>query len=233
MSTEAQPEGNLSANGEQEAKPASSGGNGQPSATEISELIKRLDALEHQTSSLQSVKDKAVDRYKKEVVEPLQDSFAKFAKYLNVDPETATKAQRAMVMDEIVNERLNGFQTAKSPDGTVRSAVNPVDTAAILKKVGIDENSPEAIQFMRSQFDNPDQAELEAYRMKNRPQPSPTPETKSALKGNPPRPDSVEEKLNNYKKEVIAARGNRAAIQSIKQKYKNENVPIEQVSFSV
>lgn len=186
-------EGNQ-ATGVQAANPDASAQQGQPSAAEIAALYKRLDALEASNKALQSGKDKAVDRALKEI-EPLKDSYAKFAKYLGIDEASASKAQREMLMDELIAERLGGRRTEAEAVGMAKADVNVVDTAGILKQVGLAENSPEAIEFLRGQYSDPDKAELTARRLKDRQanQPNPTPETSASVKGNAPSPDITPE----------------------------------------
>jgi DNA-binding transcriptional MocR family regulator len=174
-------EGNQVTQGEQAAKLDSSSA-GQPYESQIALLTRKLEAQEATLRALQSGKDKAVDRALREI-EPLKDSFAKFAQKLNIDPDKALEAQRQLVIDEIVEERMGKHQVGSAVAGTIAAPTSNVDMAGILSKVGL--SNEDGIVFMRNQYTDPNVAELEAYRMKNKTTSPPQPESLSAAKGNP------------------------------------------------
>jgi DNA-binding transcriptional MocR family regulator len=174
-------EGNQVTQGEQAAKLDSSSA-GQPYESQIALLTRKLEAQEATLRALQSGKDKAVDRALREI-EPLKDSFAKFAQKLNIDPDKALEAQRQLVIDEIVEERMGKHQVGSAVAGTIAAPTSNVDMAGILSKVGL--SNEDGIVFMRNQYTDPNVAELEAYRMKNKTISPPQPESLSAAKGNP------------------------------------------------
>lgn len=100
-------EGNQNAGGE----PTPSA-QGQPSEAD---LLKQMDLLQKQVSSLQSGKDK---RWETEV-KPMQEQIKKIASYLGVDEAQVQKAQREVALDELASA-YNG--ASPEPVGTGEGA---------------------------------------------------------------------------------------------------------------
>jgi len=65
-------------------------------------------------------------------------------------------------------------------------------------------------------------------------QPSPTPAQGTApVGGNIPQPKVGDELVGEYTKQMLAARGNKALMNSIKEEFRKKGCPVDGVSFSV
>ena len=119
-------------------------------------ILKRIDSLEGMYRGLQSDKDRGTSRALRGV-ENLAERFAEFEKYakLRQDGKSEDEAQHAMVLDDIVQERL-GAQVAQKPVGS--QAVEPSwsEADSFLKKQGIDPNSAEVIEMVRQGKSRPE-----------------------------------------------------------------------------
>ena len=118
---------------------------------------------------LQSDKDRGTNKALRGV-EDLTERFAEFEKYakMRTDGKSKDEAQQAMVLDEIVQERL-GTQVAQKPVGS--QAVEPSwsEADSFLKEQGIDPNSAEVIEMVRQGKSRPEDYFAFALKEKTKP----------------------------------------------------------------
>jgi hypothetical protein len=112
-------EGNPEDAGGTNANSTPSESQSQPLEANFSEVVanlqRKIDAQQGEINALKGGKDGALDRIEKNQ----KDTFARIAKYLDVDVEVVRKAQRELALDDLVSERLNNPQPAQPIAGTV------------------------------------------------------------------------------------------------------------------
>ena len=116
---------------------------------QLEAALKDIDELKGVVRGLQGDKDRGTNKALRGV-EDLTERFAEFEKYakMRTDGKSKDEAQQAMVLDEIVQERI-GTQVAQKPVGS--QAVEPSwsEADSFLKEHGIDPNSAEALELIR------------------------------------------------------------------------------------
>ena len=140
--TDKENEGNLEDQGGAGANPNLSGQTSQPLDPNLAKVISELQATVKsqagEINALKSGKDSAIDRIERSQ----KDTFARIATVLGVDEEKVREAQRNLVLDDLVAERLGNAQSAHPADGTVRQATPVPEFKEIDDLLDLPENDP-------------------------------------------------------------------------------------------
>ena len=121
------------------------------------ELNRRLKQAEGEIKALKSGKDAAVGRIES-ATKPLIEQLSKYLP--NVTEGQIADAQRAMVIDQIVAERLGGRPQSTSPiPGTSGEETVQIETQQLLTTYGLDPNDPAIAPVLAAWYQNPQKAE--------------------------------------------------------------------------
>jgi hypothetical protein len=223
--TENQEEGNFVETGGAPANVQPSTLASQPSPVDIPALVAEIRTLKGEVNALKSGKDKAVSR----LMKPLEE----IAKRLGVDEETVQKAQREMVLDELVAQRIGNSQP-QGGTGTTPEPTAQVDVQSIAKQYGLDPVADAAFMLSLVKETNPDTVELHIARKAKEKagQPNPTPSQVPAPQGGGNNQATGDELVGEYRQKMIAARGKPDLLRSIKADYAKKGVPVDNVIFS-
>jgi hypothetical protein len=201
-------------------------------ATDVAERIKRLEAM---VETMQSNKDKGVNKALTEVGE-LRQTLGEVQKlikkgYSEDEAFEAIEAKKAD--DEFRQAVLELSKSLKSGSLPVQANGAQAKPSVIdVTELGLDANDPEVLANVLSQTD-PKDAELAALRLlRKRGTTNFTPAAASPVSGQPSRPAGVEQLTEQYYNDMLAARGKPDLLKSIKDKARKAGVPVEQVVFS-
>jgi hypothetical protein len=99
---------------------------------------KTIADLTKERSSLQSTKDKGINKIEAEI--------ARIATYLNIKPEDVAQAQRTAILDDIVRER----QTPSNPPvgNGIAEGATALDAQKVITEYGLDANDPEVLKTL-------------------------------------------------------------------------------------
>lgn len=147
-------EGNTQDSGEVEANRQSSEEGSQPFEAKFAELnttlsaaLKKIEAQDGEIRALKSGKDKAVSRALDEI-QPMKETVAKLAQYLNIPEAEVVKAQKAMVLDDLVNERMKGGGQLERPaEGTDERKSSAVEFQIVDELLELPTNDPRVTQL--------------------------------------------------------------------------------------
>ena len=200
MTDETFSEGN-SADGGQNAKSDASPTQSQPLDAGLSKAIanlqKKLDEQDGEIRALKGGKDRAVDR----AVKSNEETLAKLAKYLDVEPAQIQKAQRDSVLDDLIAERMGTSQSQAPISGrggtrdaeTDSRAIDSFTVADAISEVESFELSPNEQSFIDLLRKNPDKQQVRDYileRKKPHQPPSPVGFTQAPAVGAPISPET-------------------------------------------
>lgn len=218
--------------GESNANSSPSGGQGQ-SLPEFEAVLRRLEAAEGEIKALKSGKDKRIPKIEGDLSQT-QTTVARIAQLLNVDESKVLEAQRADVLDQIVEERLSGRQPGSAIPGRVDEQGISAEAQTIYQRAGLNPNSPEAAAIEAQGLSPVDKAIAAAKVAADKakvPQPGPgdsAPPQGSAVPA-PPDPKDPKVLAANYQKDLAAIIQNPAirmgdervkAIAALKDKYR-------------
>lgn len=236
MATNNLTEGNPGAGGS-DANQTPSTPQGQPLqvdlASTVQQLAKDLKDAKGEISALKSGKDKAVDRAEK----TMQATIEQLAGYLNVDPEQVRKAQRAQVLDALVEERMTGNPTPApagpaAGQGVQAETFNASKAISMVEGYNLAASDPEFITLLRG---NPDEAKVKDYvlqKLAPPKQPDPGNVVQSPVLNHAQGSLSAQDKETKYINDMRAARGDRNKLASIKEKARKDGVDIFNIEFS-
>lgn len=203
--------------------------------TAIEALIKRQDEIDARTRALQGDKDRGVTKARQEV-DDLKRKFAEIEKLKKSGLDEDTAFDELSFREDVrsLRQEISKLNPAQ-PQAAGNGEKLAVDVAKVLADYQLDGNDPEVVEkVLKGNYSSPEQAELAAlklaYRRANSTTPSPAAST--ALAGRPAVPANVEELTNNYKKDMLAARGKPSELDAIKAKYQKLGVNIHEVVFS-
>lgn len=192
-------------------------GSGTPLSGDFTSLAKELSEIKSQLRSLQSGKDKAVDRIEE-----------RLAKYLGVEEDKVMDAQRRMALDDLLDERLQGAQQA-SGRANVPQANDEVQT--VINELGLDANNPQVLSVLTKKL-SPVRTAIELAKLAQ-PSSAPTDAQRPPVQGVPPTTPNQEALVAEYRAKVLANRGKRDVILALRAEYKQKGVPVESISFSI
>jgi hypothetical protein len=228
-------EGNLAELGGAGANSTPSTTAGQPLEADltvaIAKLQKTIDAQQGEINALKSGKDKAVDR----VVKSQEETFAKLAKYLNVDESQVREAQRQAVLDDLVSERLGGRQPASPIGGTVEKQSAAAELQIIDELLELPANDSRVTDLKLKYGSDITAYGREAKKLKESFNQTPaTPAEQIPPEGRAAVPAGMQQLQDDYLKELSAARGkgNRFG-DAIKDKYRKKGLNVDEISIRV
>ena len=161
-------EGNLPNDEGGVANSIPSGEGSQPLEANLVALSKRIEQLEHENRALQSGKDKRWNE-----VMPI---VKKVATMLNVDEAKVVEAQRTMVLDDLVAERMTGTRPEDKPSGSGEPKGASIEVAAIVSALGLNAADTDVAAVIAGNADTTMQiAELSKLAVSRASKPSPTP----------------------------------------------------------
>lgn len=143
----------------------------------------------------------------------------------------------ATIPDNVKLEmRLREMESRSSVQPPIQGRVEPQDSeqvSTVIKEVQLDANSPETISLLRGTYRNIDHFRAEAYALKAKQlnQKQPDLSAAPAMQTPPQSEKSAEARTSDYIKDVKAARGNKAEIRRIQEKYKKEGVDIYSIDL--
>jgi len=190
--------------------PADSGGGFDQEA-----VLKRLNELDGLVRSLQSGKDKGVKRLTDEV-DSLKEQLERYEKLRSkgLDPEDA---QYRMEMEQLLAERRRTKESTSVPaQGVVGATPKPasVDHTALLTSLGLDPNSADVLNVIRTTDDYTAQvanfAALAAQK-KSKPAPAPNPAQQVPVGGGSSVTVTTDSLFKEYREQVKGLQGERNA----------------------
>ena len=136
---------------------------------------KDYDELAGIVRGLQSGKDRGVNKAQQDV-KNLSERFDEFEEYakMRVDGKTAKQAQREMVLDEVVQDRI-GTQVAQEPVGDQAVAPSWSEADKFLREQGIDPNDTKVLEMVRQGKSRPEDYFMLALERKTTPVTEPNP----------------------------------------------------------
>ena len=207
-------EGNQNPAGGSDAKPTPSANSDQPLEEKLSALntsldgvLKKLDAHDGTLRALQSGKDKAVDRAVG-AIQPLTETVAKIAKYLNIPEGDVLKAQREMTLDDLVTERMKGSASPVSPaSGTAERRGNAAELQIIDDLLELPTNDSRVTQLKLDygHDTNAYKEQAKALRASLQTQSQPTPAEQLMPEGKSPPPQDL---MKEFESRSKGLRGN-------------------------
>lgn len=228
-------------------------GSGQPSSQNVSdgdkhnsnsasqpqELGERLSRIEKMLSSIQSGKDRAVDKTRSEVSElrkSLGEVQSLMKKGLSEDEafEQLEGRKADSEFKQAVLELRDALKGGKSLPVQANGAQAVPSVVDVLKQFPeLDVNDPDVVSKVLTLTDAKE-AELAIHRLV-RQRSNPTPPSASAsspLQGTPPRPAGVEQLTKQYQTDMIANRGKPEQLRAIKEQAIKNGVNVDAVSFT-
>lgn len=113
---------------------------------QLNQVLKKLDAQEGEIRALKSGKDKAVDRALGEIT-PLKETLARIAKHLNIGEDEVLRAQREMVLDDLVAGKITAAQSAPASGGTSAIVDNQAELNNIDDLLDLPKNDPRVVNL--------------------------------------------------------------------------------------
>ena len=214
-------------------------GSGQPSAQNVSdgdkhnsnsasqpqELGERLNRIEKMLSSIQSGKDRAVDKTRSEVSElrkSLSEVQSLMKKGLSEDEafEQLEGRKADNEFKQAVLELRDALKGGKSLPVQANGAKVEPSVIEVLNQFNLDANDPDVIANVLSQSD-PDKAELAASRLARKRANPPSASAASPVAGTPPPPANL---MDEYNQKAKSVRG--MALIDLKMEYRKKGLDI-------
>jgi hypothetical protein len=199
----------------------------------LDSFAKKLEEIDGRTKALQGDKDRGVNKTRKEV-EQLKQQMAEIERLKKAgfgEDEAFEELSFRQELSE-VKEALKNFgsartQTAGNGEG------EGVDVAKVFGERGLDLKDPQVALEVSKKYGSPAEAELAAYKLRDRLAANPThnPAQDVAIVGKQPSPQSVDALTKQYQLDMIAARGKPDAIRQIKENARKNGVPVDSVTF--
>ena len=213
--------------GEKERQSQSSASDAQPSA-DVAGLQKRIDELEKLYNGIKKSEDKINDRVEKRVSE-LTSQIGRIVDLAKAG-KSESEIEERLLLDQILQERKGRQASSTESEGTEKGGQGRVDVQEIAKQLNLDMNDKD----IAGAVDSGNLVNVMKVAMSKATAPSASVEDNAPLLGGGgSREKSVEAQLADYKKEMLAARGNKSLGKGIMEKYRKMGVPIERVIFSV
>lgn len=151
----------------------------------LESLTKRLDEIDGRTKALQGEKDRGVNKTKKEV-EQLKQQMAEIEKLKKAgfgEDEAFEELSFRKDLSE-VKEALKNFGSAQTQTAGNGEGAG-VDTAKVFGERGLDLKDPQVAMEASKKYASPEQAELAAYKLRDRlaATPNPTAAQSASLQG--------------------------------------------------
>lgn len=197
----------------------------------LDSLNSKVDSFAKTVSTIQSGKDKAVQKVESE----LKSMFADYEKLKErLGPDGAVEQMELKQQLSDIQAQLQRF----SPTVPAMSAGNTqtgADLAAkVIDQIGLPD-APEVASFRQRSFSSEAEALLEgaklAASLAKKPLPSAAQlaatESKTVTAG----AETVEELTRDYQKNMLAAKGNKSMLRSLKEEARKKGVPVDSIVF--
>jgi hypothetical protein len=150
----------------------------------------------------------------------------------NVEAELAASSSLQEQEKQVKRDTLID-QLAQKFLGASLNGNETIAHAELVKNYNLDANDPDVIANVLSQTD-PKDAKIAALELVAKRQTSPTPNASAAstIVSAPAKPASVDQLTEQYRKDMLAARGKPGLLKSIKENAFKNGVPVDQVIFS-
>lgn len=197
----------------------------------------RLTRIERMVYSLQSGKDRAVNKTLGEVSE-LRKAFGEVQALMKrgLSEEDAFEQLENRKADrefrEAVLELRDALKGGKAPSAQAGGASEAAD---VIAKAKLDPADPEVVRILREYGGDPVALALEAGKLSAREKPAPDLSAAPPMQAGAPAQPDADKLQADYKKEMLAVpRGPSGAARraQIKLKYRNLGVPVDIVDFS-
>jgi hypothetical protein len=160
------------------------------------------------------------------------------AGYLNLQPDQIRSAQRDMVLDNIISERLQADSQPPVAQERLETqqVASSLDYRGALREAGYDpgkepvEEAQFALAFKGTQTELTN--ELLRRRVHSQ-SPQATAASASQPTATPPPPTTDAGKIEKYKNDMIAARGNSDAVRRVKAEHRALGVPVDDIGFDI
>lgn len=165
-----------------------------------------------------------MDEFKKFKGKGLSDNEAEVAATASLQEKSEAQSDKELLRK--IAEKVLG-----APASGTRASADAEVVAVLQQFPELDANDPDVLTKVLSLTD-PKEAELAALRLA-RQRASKTPSISAAppAQGAPAKPAGEAELLEKYRQEMLANRGKPAMLNTIKNKYRKEGVPIDNVIF--
>lgn len=183
----------------------------------------------------QSGKDKGIAKVEKKADAALAQ-IEQFAKALGVDPAKIEEAQREIVLNDIVQERLNPQQTDSQP---VASGVTAAETQQLASSLLTSVATPEVMAAVQGDlkdklFANPEQAQqaiMTSYTNHvTKPQAGPADAGQQLGTSSPEA--NADGLIKEYTIEMNKVRGDAPALRAVKEMFRGKGVDVDNIGFT-
>lgn len=202
----------------------------------VSELKNKVDLQEKELRGLQGRQDKSDNayqaflvEYEKQKAKGLTNDEASEAAQSTLTRRENAKKQELLL--EQIAQKLGLDSTSPLVQGSTKGIA--ADYEKVIKAHGLDSNDAEVIALMRESGDALDFS-LKASQLVARKQNAPTPnmaQEPARVSDPQPTPDGLA-LIGEYKRKVLANRGNRSAIEAVKAEYAQKGVPVDNVDVT-
>jgi hypothetical protein len=191
-------------------------------------LLAKFQAMITDPRSIQSVKDKALAEIRKD--KSLKDFLAEYQS-LKASGMTDKEIEQEARLREI--EARFSAPVPQSANGmvVVQPQVDPV--SALLPVLGLEANDPEVTSLMAGNGQIEEKLSTLATLAARKRQTQPNPALVAQPAGGGTSQASQAQLEAQYKKEVLANRGNKTAIRDLQRKYQEQGLDVYAVNFSV
>ena len=200
---------------------------------DLESLTQSVAGLSKAVSTMQSGKDRAVKDVRQEVGElrTLFGDYEKLKERFGADGAMEQLELRQTLSDiQGQLSKLSGSPSTQSLDTGAGGAVNAAKTFA---ELGLDLKNSFVVDALGKQYASAEDAELAAYRLQRQIQQSPNPSDTQdpAIQGNASKLN-VDALTQEYKKNMLAARGKESQLTKIREQAIKDGVPVWTVDFS-
>lgn len=219
--------------GEQNANSAASGATVQPNSFDpekfARELTARVMAAVNDPKVIQSQKDRVIAEVKKD--KGLKDLWQE-VKTLKAEGLSDAEIEREIRIRDLESRAVEQPAAAPQSFGKVVAPQTNDTVKAVISALGLDMNAPEVVDVLSS--GKPMDEQIRAFTSIQASQSKPAnPAAVAQPAGGSIPPVNPELLAAQYKQEVMAKRGDKAAIKIIQQKYAAQGLDVGGVSFSV
>jgi hypothetical protein len=198
----------------------------------VSKLLPQLEQMIER--KVQSVKDKRISEIEKALGGRSKILAELESEGVNIPKDVRTTMQIRELEERLAQQTAQPAQKVDDGSSTQKAAVQ--DAIAKLSEFGLSSNDPAFIELLRGKYANRDafdKAVLGHVVGKLAPQKPPNPADVVQAPARAGATDKgVDALTDEYKKQVRAARGNRAEIARLRGEYQKQGVPVHEVDFS-
>jgi hypothetical protein len=191
-------------------------------------LLSRVQEMITDPRTVQSVKDKTLAEIKKD--KGFKDFLAEYQSMKNKGMSDAEIAQEARLRE--LEERLKPTLPATPAPGKVEVQATNDPALQMAANLGLD-NEPEVVGLLARDASTEEKLLAMATIIQRKKQVNVNPAIAAQPSGGSTPPVNLAQLENNYKQEVMQARGNRSAILAIQQKYQSQGLNTANVVFTL